>query len=69
MDAQILLDFANLKGLSNLSMWAFQRDNGGCPGNTGANNCSGIAQNILGLQPSAESVHAVGASPGCGTPR
>ena len=25
-------------------MWAIERDNGGCPGNTGANNCSGIAQ-------------------------
>jgi hypothetical protein len=44
-DAQLLLDFANANGLSNLSMWAIQRDNGGCPGNTGANNCSGIVQN------------------------
>jgi hypothetical protein len=25
-------------------MWAIQRDNGGCPGNGGANNCSGIVQ-------------------------
>jgi hypothetical protein len=44
-DAQQLLTFANSMGMSNLSMWAIQRDNGGCPGNTGANNCSGIAQN------------------------
>lgn len=43
-DAQALLDFADANGMSNLSMWAIQRDNGGCPGNTGANNCSGIAQ-------------------------
>ena len=43
-DAQALLDFADTNGMSNLSMWAIQRDNGGCPGNTGANNCSGVAQ-------------------------
>jgi hypothetical protein len=43
-DAQRLLDFARANGISELSMWALQRDNGGCPGNTGANNCSGIVQ-------------------------
>jgi hypothetical protein len=31
--------------VNTLSAWAIQRDNGGCPGNGGANNCSGIAQN------------------------
>jgi hypothetical protein len=44
-DAQQILNFAQANGMSNLSMWAIQRDNGGCPGNTGANNCSGIVQN------------------------
>jgi hypothetical protein len=44
-DAQQLLTFANANGMSNLSMWAIQRDNGGCPGNTGSNSCSGIVQN------------------------
>jgi len=44
-DAQQLLTFAQNNGMSNLSMWAIERDNGGCPGNTGANNCSGIVQN------------------------
>ena len=43
-DAQKLLDLAKLKHMSTLSMWAIQRDNGGCPGNGGANNCSGIVQ-------------------------
>ena len=43
-DAQHLLDFATTAGMSTLSMWAIQRDNGGCPGSTGANDCSGIAQ-------------------------
>ena len=44
-DAQQILNFANANGMSNLSMWAIQRDNGGCPGNTGSNSCSGIVQN------------------------
>ncbi len=43
-DAQTLRDFAASSGMSALSMWAIQRDNGGCVGNGGANNCSGIAQ-------------------------
>jgi hypothetical protein len=43
-DAQRLKDFAVTNGMSALSMWAIQRDNGGCVGSGGANNCSGIAQ-------------------------
>lgn len=43
-DAQQLLSFAQANGMSTIAMWAIQRDNGGCPGTTGANNCSGIAQ-------------------------
>jgi Glycosyl hydrolases family 18 len=44
-DAQRLLDFANANGISTLSIWAIQRDNGGCPGQTDSNSCSGIVQN------------------------
>jgi GH18 family chitinase len=43
-DAQQLLNFARTNGMSMLSMWAIQRDNGACPGSGGANDCSGIAQ-------------------------
>jgi hypothetical protein len=43
-DAQQLLTFAQSNGISVISMWAIQRDNGGCPGSTGSNNCSGIVQ-------------------------
>ena len=43
-DAQRLLNLAKTNHMSTLSMWAIQRDNGGCPGNGGANNCSGIVQ-------------------------
>ncbi|MEA2522613.1 MAG: hypothetical protein QOI81_2259, partial [Actinomycetota bacterium] len=44
-DAQQLLTFAQSKGMSALSIWAIQRDNGGCPGARAANDCSGIVQN------------------------
>jgi len=44
-DAIDLRNFAQANGMTVLSMWAIQRDNGGCPGSTGSNNCSGIVQN------------------------
>lgn len=44
-DAQQVLDFAKLKGMSALSIWAIQRDNGNCPGGRAGNSCSGIIQN------------------------
>jgi hypothetical protein len=44
-DAQRLLDFARANGIGTLSIWAIQRDNGGCPGSRDKNNCSGIVQN------------------------
>jgi hypothetical protein len=44
-DAQRMLDFARANGVSLLSIWAIQRDNGGCPGQTDSNDCSGIVQN------------------------
>lgn len=45
-DAKQLKAFATSKGMAVLAMWAIQRDNGGCPGNPGSDNCSGIAQHI-----------------------
>ncbi|WP_051367272.1 chitinase [Hamadaea tsunoensis] len=44
-DAQRVLDFARANGIAELSIWAVQRDNGGCPGVTDSNTCSGIVQN------------------------
>jgi len=44
-DAQRLYDFAKSVGINTLSIWAIQRDNGGCPGATDSNTCSGIVQN------------------------
>jgi Glycosyl hydrolases family 18 len=44
-DAQSMLGFAQSNGMNFLSIWAIQRDNGGCPGTTDSNTCSGITQN------------------------
>jgi len=44
VDAGQILAFAQQQGMSALSMWAIERDNGGCPGTTGGNACSGITQ-------------------------
>lgn len=42
--APAFLSWAARKGLGLLSIWALQRDNGGCPGTKGAGNCSGVNQ-------------------------
>ena len=44
-DAQAALSFAQSEGMNFLSIWAIQRDNGGCPGTRDNNTCSGITQN------------------------
>jgi hypothetical protein len=44
-DAQTMLNFAQANDMNLLSIWAIQRDNGGCPGTRDSNTCSGITQN------------------------
>jgi hypothetical protein len=43
-DAATVYNWAVSKGINELSFWALQRDNGGCPGGAAADDCSGIAQ-------------------------
>ena len=43
-DAVAVLRWADRMGISTLSFWALQRDNGGCPGTKGADSCSGLTQ-------------------------
>jgi Glycosyl hydrolases family 18 len=43
-DAAQVMAFARQEHMSLLSIWAIQRDNGGCPGTAGSNTCSGIQQ-------------------------
>src|SRR5881227_3411366 len=45
MDAMTMLHFAQSNNMNLLSIWAIQRDNGGCPGTVDSNTCSGITQN------------------------
>jgi len=44
-DATTMLSFAQSNNMNFLSIWAIQRDNGGCPGTVDSNTCSGITQN------------------------
>jgi hypothetical protein len=44
-DAQTMLNFAQANSMNFMSIWAIQRDNGGCPGSRDSNTCSGITQN------------------------
>jgi hypothetical protein len=43
-DAEAILHYARAHDFAVVSIWAIERDNGGCPGTVGANSCSGIAQ-------------------------
>jgi len=43
-DARDVARFARAHRLPLLSIWAIQRDNGGCPGTIDSNSCSGIRQ-------------------------
>jgi chitinase len=43
-DAKAVKRWATTKHLAELSFWALQRDNGGCPGTKGRDSCSGLAQ-------------------------
>jgi len=43
-DARQVRDFARARRLPLISIWAIQRDNGGCPGTIDSNSCSGIKQ-------------------------
>ena len=43
-DASTVLNWAEGQGISELSFWAIERDNGGCPGTAGSDTCSGISQ-------------------------
>jgi chitinase len=43
-DAAPVLSWAKSQGIAELSFWALQRDNGGCPGGAASDTCSGVSQ-------------------------
>jgi hypothetical protein len=54
-DARRILTFARDHSLGLVSIWAIQRDNGGCPGSADSNSCSGISQGNWAFSHLAES--------------
>jgi chitinase len=45
-DASKVESFAAAHRLPEISIWAIQRDNGGCPGTIDSNHCSGVKQSV-----------------------
>jgi chitinase len=43
-EARDVREWARDKGIAELSFWALERDNGGCPGVAGSDSCSGLHQ-------------------------
>lgn len=43
-DATTIEHWAAARHLAELSFWALERDNGGCPGTAGSDSCSGVSQ-------------------------
>jgi chitinase len=43
-DARTVRAWARDMGIAELSYWALERDNGGCPGVAGSDSCSGLHQ-------------------------
>lgn len=43
-DARTIADWAARRHIGELSFWALGRDNGGCPGVPGSDDCSGVVQ-------------------------
>src|SRR5262249_3566874 len=50
-DAQTMLSFAQANSMNLLSIWAIQRDNGGCPGTRDSNTCSAVPHNTPAFHP------------------
>jgi hypothetical protein len=53
--AKRILSFARDHSLGLLSIWAIQRDNGGCQGSVDSNSCSGLSQDSWAFSHLAES--------------
>ncbi len=53
-----ILSFAREHSLGLLSIWAIQRDNGGCQGSADSNSCSGISQDSWAFSHLVESFTA-----------
>lgn len=62
-NAAPVYDWAVDKGINTLSIWALQRDNGGCPGQGGSDSCSGIDQSTWQFSHTFEPFTSAGNTP------
>ena len=62
-DGTTIENWAVAKGISTLSFWALQRDNGGCVGTKGSDSCSGIAQSTWQFSHTFEPFTSGGSQP------
>jgi hypothetical protein len=63
-DASTVYNWAVSKGIGELSFWALERDNGGCPGTAGSDTCSGISQSTWFFSKAFEPFTNNGGTPG-----
>ncbi len=61
-DASTVLNWAESMHIGELSFWALQRDNGGCPGTAGSDTCSGISQSTWYFSQTFEPFTSAGAT-------
>jgi chitinase len=66
-DASTVYNWATSMGIGELSFWALQRDNGGCPGTGGSDSCSGISQSTWYFSHTFEPFTSGGGGGGGGT--
>jgi hypothetical protein len=62
-DAAPVEQWAASTGINTLSMWALQRDNGGCPGTKGSGTCSGVSQDTWFFSHAFEPFTSGGSTP------
>ncbi|WP_412538243.1 glycosyl hydrolase family 18 protein [Longispora sp. K20-0274] len=67
-DATTVLNWATAQGIAEVSFWALQRDNGGCPGGTANDNCSGIPQTTWQFSQTFAPFTSGGTTPTSGPP-
>ena len=58
-DATTMLGFAQANNMNFLSIWAIQRDNGGCPGTRRQQHVLRHYAEHVGLQPHSRTVHGL----------
>jgi hypothetical protein len=67
-DAPSVESWAVSQGIAELSFWALQRDNGGCPGTGAQDSCSGVSQSTWQFSHAFQAFTSGGGGPASPTP-